>query len=117
MINKKLLLKWIAALRSRKYKQGTGSLRQIGPTTRSVDRFCCLGVLCDIVNPKMWNKLGCCDSYTYQGKKDYYGDAAHLPCSVYEKIGDSIDEDELITMNDDGIKFYEIANYLERNYL
>jgi hypothetical protein len=33
--------KWVAALRSGKYKQGTGALRR-------GDEYCCLGVLCDV---------------------------------------------------------------------
>lgn len=35
--------RWLEALRSDKYEQGTGVLRT------SSDEFCCLGVLCDIV--------------------------------------------------------------------
>lgn len=34
--------KWVEALRSGKYKQGSGYLR-------SGDRFCCLGVACDVL--------------------------------------------------------------------
>lgn len=33
---------WVKALRSGKYKQGTGVLH------RTDDRFCCLGVLCEV---------------------------------------------------------------------
>jgi len=33
--------KWVAALRSGKYEQGTGQLR-------NGDTYCCLGVLCDV---------------------------------------------------------------------
>lgn len=40
-MNPEIKAKWIAALRSGKYKQGTGQLKQ-------EDRFCCLGVLCDL---------------------------------------------------------------------
>lgn len=39
--------RWVAALRSGKYEQGTGQLR-LGGT------FCCLGVLCDVVDPGRW---------------------------------------------------------------
>lgn len=34
--------KWVAALRSGEYEQGKGALRTAN------DKFCCLGVLCDI---------------------------------------------------------------------
>lgn len=40
---------WVKALRSRKYKQGRGSLR-------SADQgYCCLGVLCDVIDPTAWS--------------------------------------------------------------
>lgn len=43
--------KWVAALRSGEYKQGRGTLRKelsLGTTTR----HCCLGVLCEVVDPE-----------------------------------------------------------------
>lgn len=39
---KKFKDKWIAALRSGKYKQGRGQLRSLN------NNYCCLGVLCDV---------------------------------------------------------------------
>lgn len=42
-VNRKL---WIESLRSGKYKQGYGLLRDIN------DNYCCLGVACDILNIK-----------------------------------------------------------------
>lgn len=41
--------KWIEALRSGKYKQGTGVLR--GKDLSGKTRHCCLGVLCEILPP------------------------------------------------------------------
>lgn len=52
-----LKTKWIRALRSGKYKQGRGRLR----TQKS--SMCCLGVLCDITDPKGWNRTGRTWSY------------------------------------------------------
>lgn len=40
--------KWSKALRSGKYKQGKGRLKD------SEGRFCCLGVACDLADPKGW---------------------------------------------------------------
>jgi len=109
MINKKLMRKWIANLRSRKYKQGFGRLRQKGPTPRSVDRFCYLGVLCDIVNSKRWVE-------TYRGY-EYEGISVTLSSNVLNLIGE-IHLYTLINMNDIAKKrFYEIADYLEKTYL
>lgn len=39
--------RWVAALRSGKYKQGFETLHPD-------DTFCCLGVLCDLQNPDGW---------------------------------------------------------------
>jgi hypothetical protein len=41
--------KWVEALRSGKYEQASGKLR-VG------NKFCCLGVLCDLVDPEKWNR-------------------------------------------------------------
>lgn len=41
-MKKSVKKKWVAALRSGKYKQGTGTLRT------QEDEFCCLGVLCEV---------------------------------------------------------------------
>lgn len=43
----KRVRKWIRALRSGKYAQGTSYLRR-------ADKFCCLGVACDLVMPDAW---------------------------------------------------------------
>lgn len=41
-MNQDIKQRWIDALRSGQYQQGTGCLRD------AQDRFCCLGVLCDL---------------------------------------------------------------------
>ncbi|NBQ68164.1 MAG: hypothetical protein EBU46_04735, partial [Nitrosomonadaceae bacterium] len=38
--------RWLNALRSGKYKQGEGSLRQLD--NEGKPQYCCLGVLCDL---------------------------------------------------------------------
>ena len=50
-MNKEIKEKWLAALRSGKYVQSTGALRKPGDAK---DSFCCLGVLCDAVDPSGW---------------------------------------------------------------
>ncbi len=44
-----LKAQWLTALRSGQYEQGRYALR-----TPS-NKFCCLGVLCDIISPAGWN--------------------------------------------------------------
>lgn len=46
-MNKRVKTRWLAALRSGKYRQGTKQLRTIKPGTDQVCH-CCLGVLCDL---------------------------------------------------------------------
>lgn len=41
MVNKENIRKWVDALRSGEYEQKSGSLRQY-------DKFCCLGVACEV---------------------------------------------------------------------
>lgn len=41
-MNKEIKTLWVKALRSGKYKQGRGALRNTN------NEFCCLGVLCDV---------------------------------------------------------------------
>lgn len=50
MMNREIKKKWLEALRSGNYKQGSHRLRD-GNT------FCCLGVLCDIIDPDGWRKF------------------------------------------------------------
>ena len=45
--------RWLEALRSGKYAQNKGSLRQARPD--GTFGFCCLGVLCDVVMPEAWD--------------------------------------------------------------
>lgn len=118
-VNKKLMRKWIDALRSRKYKQGFGYLRAKGPTKDSVDRFCCLGVLCDIYNNKLWKKDNLQGVWYLQLHQNETRESTALPMEIFDKIGISSDDElYLMEMNDSqSKKFYQIANYLEKKYL
>lgn len=49
-MNKRIKKLWVNALRSGKYKQGTGQLRRDDPKDGSV--HCCLGVLCELARQK-----------------------------------------------------------------
>lgn len=93
---------WLAALRSWKYEQGESCLRSRD------DRFCCLGVLADILFPENWSK----------DDSDYY--LSGFPGSVYwaylpENILDTDIQGVLTLMNDGGDTFNMIADWIERN--
>ena len=50
-MKKEIAKKWIKALRSGKYKQGKGYLKQFN--SKNEARHCCLGVLCELYNDTM----------------------------------------------------------------
>ncbi len=58
--------KWLKALRSGKYSRTTGVLRRTRKD-ETVVGHCCLGVLCDIVDPKAWAKNGTHTGSSYTG--------------------------------------------------
>jgi hypothetical protein len=116
MMNKELKARWVAALRSGKYAQGQGYLR-VG------DNFCCLGVLCDIIDSKGWTP----NTSPYDGSQ-WLVDSIHwwwsdgdgcaagaLPVKVLNRINlfDEQEEFVLMDMNDSGKTFEEIALYIE----
>lgn len=108
--------KWVTALRSGDYEQGVGSLMaQRG--------FCCLGVLCNIINPDNWDSNEAKASYAYEYDEDHpeahwdrdvstapedhtdYWDETHseteLPGSLSAYLNiDNNDEQTLIAFND-----------------
>lgn len=100
-----LKAKWVEALRSGKYKQGTGRLLRAG---RDGYKHCCLGVLCEVAG--------------YQrGEGDVYLDKQSIPLTY--SLDDHTDlilgitpsvESFLIRMNDGGLTFAEIANHIEK---
>lgn len=95
---------WIKALRSGKYIQTSNYLRVN-------DGYCCLGVLCDVLDPKRW------------GEKDDYGVTHYSSCRselnfdllTDVKLPGKI-QTKLIDMNDIFRKnFNEIADWIEEN--
>ncbi|HEV8263241.1 MAG TPA: hypothetical protein VGQ19_21085 [Burkholderiales bacterium] len=95
--------KWIEALRSGRYQQTQKALR-------NDDGYCCLGVLCDLVDPAGWSP-----STIIRGEMNHDGETG-MPS---DKLTDSIDlewgkAEALAELNDKGKSFAEIADYIER---
>lgn len=91
--------KWVEALRSGEYKQGTGWLRKN-------DKFCCLGVLAAVNGDPL--ALGADTLHrSRRGSASKYG--------YWENLIESEDEVALVNMNDQGDSFAEIADYIEAN--
>lgn len=101
--------KWVAALRSGEYAQTRGQLGKPGKRIhKKYDSFCCLGVLCDIVDDTKWIEFD--DEILYGGENFL------PPDSVFKKVGLlPVIGLDLSNMNDDGMKFPTIANYIENN--
>jgi hypothetical protein len=113
-MKKKWKDKWIKALLSGKYVQGK---RELCTEGKEYDKFCCLGVLCDIAGPDRW---GISKFETSGGGSEvYWGVPAtsDLPPSfLLLDVGLKFQEAEtLARMNDDGNKFKTIAKYIEKN--
>ena|SRR5271166_6400443 len=101
-MNQGIKKKWVDALRSGNYLQGMGWLAYEG-------RYCCLGVLCDVVDPTKWDRKGVTDVYE--------GLNGALPPSVMKKAGLSGDvEHMLVQANDEAqYSFSEIADFIEES--
>lgn len=118
-MNKEFKQKWIDALRTGKYQQGRGVLRTDN------NCFCCLGVLCDLVDPNGWRSANLIETSVEgtdvsQEAHPFYvgeiGSAVSLPSTLRERLGLHIaDVSALIRMNDSGMPFESIAKHIEAN--
>lgn len=101
---------WVAALRSGKYKQGREKLR-------TDDNFCCLGVLCDIVDNTKWVAPDFKLIELFDGVGYAYKDPDQInytTISVHDKENNCL-QSKLGEMNDTGKTFDEIADWIEEN--
>jgi hypothetical protein len=123
MPNKQNIQKWVDALRSGDYKQGTGRLKSENNT------YCCLGVACEISELGKWENedgIGNIDFPLYLTDNDKPAEC-YLPAPVRDWLGlDSADptvnfneeQEPLTELNDSHeITFEGIARDIERTYL
>jgi len=122
-MNPEVKQKWIGALRSGKYEQGSEKLR-------SVSGYCCLGVLCDLYAQEHnteWEFRG--NEETNLQPQDYWyfdKESEFLPESVmnWAKLFRNpmlrIEDDDMFevneevsTLNDEGYSFSTIADLIE----
>lgn len=107
---------WIEALRSGEYQQARETLRVN-------DEYCCLGVACDISGLHQWERLDETSIYTYDEHHNILPLTviAWMELDIHENWG-SLQGDrsgdrglllDLITMNDSGASFEEIADHIE----
>jgi hypothetical protein len=96
--------KWCAALRSGTYRQGYGAIRRC-------DRYCAIGVLCDVTDPGKWEMSRRDDKYLWKGMATYDAMQALKSTGLFVSHFE-----ELITMNDfDRQPFEHIADWIEQH--
>jgi hypothetical protein len=107
MKDKELKKRWVEALRSGKYMQGDSVLRF--PNDSGNDFYCCLGVLCDLIEPNNWVRNS-------QDDWCWAQQAEVLPDHYVEILGLNVPFKKYADMNDKEYKsFNEIADYIEAN--
>lgn len=101
--------KWVEALRSGKYKQGTSRLSRDG-------YYCCLGVACEIFAKALGLKISLKD-----GRKIYDRSDTLAPIKIVKLLklrsnagkGKDFRTQTLTYLNDNGVSFNQIADLLE----
>jgi hypothetical protein len=96
-MNPNIKAQWVEALRSGEYQQGSGMLKYYDDEIDEA-RFCCLGVLCDILG----HEPGVDQQYPSGSVLDEVG-----LLGSYAKV--------LAHFNDKGDSFEQIADYIQEN--
>lgn len=116
-MKKKIMKKWVEALRSGEFEQGESYLDRNG-------KYCCLGVLCALAVNEGVVRVS---ESAYTGTYDY-GDCrmdGSLPKEVMKwseiktdmgVLASSGGKTSLATMNDQGVSFKEISRIIEQNW-
>jgi len=113
-MKREIATQWVKALRSGDYKQGTGVLRS------SDNRFCCLGVLCEVLREELNLEVTKIPS-DYNHAYEYEGSQIALPRKVRDYVrmrssdGDYDDRNSLAKLNDKGMSFSDLADVIEAN--
>jgi uncharacterized glyoxalase superfamily protein PhnB len=97
--------KWVAALRSGKFKQGKEYLEIEG-------EYCCLGVACKITHPRL--NLGEANFICDQDFNSKELSKIRVP-AILKGDSDNKIVDTLAKMNDSGASFKKIAAWIEKN--
>lgn len=107
--------KWVAALRSREYKQGTGSLASEEEDEQGEGngkyKYCCLGVACMVAGVGLDNIAdeGVIDINTLKNNP-------RIPKIIKGGVEENEVVGKLMRMNDsENKKFYQIADWIDKN--
>ena len=111
-MNSDIAKMWVDALESGNYKQGRKRLRKR-------DSFCCLGVLCDLyIKHEKKGSWGDNEFISSNYLSSYF--SGSLPTEVQDWSGmksfvGSLPSSSLVTLNDSGKTFEEIAQVIKEN--
>jgi len=120
-MKKNMAMKLVKALRSGEYVQGSHGL------VSDDDRFCCLGVACNLSEGDLdwvyskedewWTIGGNTGALPLQIQKEYgfYDDSGSRRDNKWVVIN-GIEYINLSGANDEGVPFSDIADYIEKNY-
>lgn len=102
-----LKAKWVEALRSNRYRQAEGNLRE----ERSIKRYsyCCLGVLCHVMGSKWVNGVAVLGETIMEAHGEAYLSFDALKLSGLDDASQRV----LANMNDSGALFTDIAEHIE----
>lgn len=104
-----LKAKWVEALRSRRFRQASGNLREKSSARHY--SYCCLGVLCRVADAK-WKE----GRPVLNDRPMEQPGASYLSNYALKLFGLSQAKQELLAeKNDTGSSFPEIADYIEKN--
>jgi len=123
-MNSKIKQVWIEKLRSGEYSQGKNELRSPN------NKFCCLGVLCDIYlkeHNQEWISSSDGHYYLLSEDENYFGPESEILTqevaewaelndkSPLVKIGVDAIQERLTVLNDQGYSFSEIADFIQNS--
>lgn len=103
--------KWLTALRSGKFRKGTGTLKRHYQTQPA---HCCLGVLCEVIKKDFAHAGEVLEPNAESTLRTKFSMAGMLNPRLmeYTKITQE-QQRTLATKNDNGWSFEKIANYIE----
>lgn len=113
--------KWVAALRSGKYKRGTGQLAIFANRQQSRIKYCCLGVACELAHQAgiVSKEVSPCGRLVYAGNDSYLPPVVRDWLGLKDKEGGYGPhkpwiETTLARLNDAGKTFTYIADVIEK---
>ena len=117
-MKKKVMKKWVKALRSGQYNQTEGALAR---HRNGEDGFCCLGVLCNIMQEETGklNVIYGGNTYRFNDEEGTLPKAVRIWAGMENESGyfkyKNGKAGELTDLNDNGKSFKQIANVIEKN--